>query len=149
MKQNKRIFIEGVSGTGKTYFYLPNVIKLIGNPSGKIYAIKGFSEFNFKGKHWKGIDVLDFDMDKITKNDLIICEEPGIIRNETLLKTLGDHPFVIITDPQPVETFQFLDPIKFTVIKSEYLRPKKFPFNLFDQRAKQKLSELQSKVRGN
>ncbi len=106
------------------------------NENQRVFKISILKE-KFVGPHWKSIDVLEYDKDEITKNDLLICDgasflskvhSPNMENREDYIKELNEHPYVIVVDPERIE--EILDWTDYLKIHSESFRPEKFPKNL-------------------
>ena len=126
--------------------------KLVKKENQRVFKISILKE-KFVGPHWKSIDVLEYDKDEITKNDLLICDgasflskvhSPNMENREDYIKELNEHPYVIVVDPERIE--EILDWTDYLKIHSESFRPEKFPKNLFGNKVRDKTNELKDMI---
>jgi|SRR5690554_427334 len=107
-----KVLIKGRIATGKTFFYLPVVIKLLQkkfkkyNP--KVYYINIYPEKKLSGSYWDQIDIQKYDEDLITDSDILICDDCNTLfsnpdkstfkgNGQNYLDVINNHPNVILT----------------------------------------------------
>lgn len=133
-----KIIIQGNTGTGKTIFYLPYLIKLLSKQ--KNYKIpteldKKNKHFKYiKSTHWKNIDWENIPGKEIAKDDvLFFVDNASYLKDPNKQKIINEAPNVIlIGEPGFIIEEEWIQNINnYLVIHAEYMKPFSFPKKLF------------------
>lgn len=142
-----KIIIEGISGSGKTYFFLPEIIKLL-KPK-RVFKIKtGIDKQGYqpieKSPHWNSVKWEYYNKDvSLNDDDLIFIDEPFYIENKEERKLINEHSNVIMCVYGYTELLNWIENLdSYLIINSVYIKPNSFPKNLFKCPLKDKKKEL-------
>ncbi len=139
-----KIIIAGVTGTGKTYFFLPQIIKLLNKKN--IFRIKTFHQEDYSNlPHWKNIKWKDWNNEKLGKDDLIFVDGLELIEKEEERDLIKNNKNVIVCCfPDYLGEIENLK--EYIVIPSRYIKPNRFPFNLFSCPLRKRKKELKKNI---
>lgn len=146
-KKNMKIVINGITGSGKSYFFLPEIIKLL-KPK-RVFKIKTSIEDQAieKSPHWNSVKWEYSNKDVLLNDDdLIFIDEPSCIENQEERELINKHSNVIIclSNPAHLNWIENLD--SYLIIDSIYIKPNSFPKNLFKCPLKDKKMELKQLI---
>lgn len=147
-----KILIEGITGSGKSYFFLPETIKLL-KPK-RVFKIKtSIEDQDYQAiknsPHWNSVKWEYYSKDVLLNNDdLIFIDEGSYLENEEERKLINKHNNVIMcVQPDFIKHQDWIENLDYyLVIDSRYIKPNSFPTNLFRCPLKEKKMELKQLI---
>lgn len=144
-----KILIKGISGSGKTFFFLPEIIKIL-NPK-RIFKIKTSIDSHGENNspHWNGVKWEYYNDDiQLTQEDLVFIDEPFYIVNKEDYKIINGHQNVVISVNGYSEMLDWLeDQSSYLIVDSIYIKPNSFSKSLFNCPLKEKIKELKQLIK--
>jgi hypothetical protein len=147
-----KILIEGISGSGKSYFFLPEIIKLL-KPK-RVFKIKtsienqGYQAVE-NSAHWNSVKWEYYNKDVLLNDDdLIFIDEAFYIENKEERKLINKHKNVIMcVQPDFIKRQDWIENLDYYLaIESTYIKPNIFPIINFRCPLKDKKIELKQLI---
>lgn len=144
-----KIIIKGTARSGKSYFFLPEIIKLL-KPK-RIFQVKSSNEIqNYKySPHWSSIKWEYYNKDVLlNSDDLIFIDEPLCIENKEERNLINNHTNVVMNiQPDFIDHQDWIENLKnYLIIDSIYIKPNDFPLRLFNCPLEDKKKELKNLI---